>query len=73
MGGDLGDPYLVLHAHRRSGSGRDELSQQVADEASMEQAARHMSRLHETDPDAWNDYLSEGEVWEVRTVEPVEA
>jgi len=51
----------------------DELSREVADAALMEQAARQMSRLHEADPDAWNDYLAEGRQWEERTVEPLDA
>lgn len=51
----------------------DRLSREVADAALMEQAARQMSRLHEADPDAWNDYLAEGREWEERTVEPLDA
>jgi len=51
----------------------DRLSREVADAALMEQAAGQMSRLHEADPDAWDDYLSEGREWEERTGEPLGA
>jgi len=51
----------------------DQLSREVADTALMEQAARQMSQLHETDPDAWEDYLHEGRHWEEETVEPLDA
>lgn len=51
----------------------DQLSRQVADMAMMEQAARQMSQLRETDPDAWNDYLAEGRRWEEGTVERLDA
>jgi hypothetical protein len=47
----------------------DELSRQVADAALMEQAAQQMRQLCETDPQAWNDYLAEGERWEQTTIE----
>lgn len=51
----------------------DQLSREVADMALMEQAARQMSQLHETDPDAWDDYLAEGRSWEEGTAEPLDA
>jgi hypothetical protein len=47
----------------------DELSRQVADATLMEQAAQQMRQLRETDPEAWNDYLAEGEHWEQTTIE----
>lgn len=51
----------------------DQLSRDAADSALMAQAARQMSRLRETDPGAWNDYLTEGRHWEEGTIEPVDA
>ncbi len=51
----------------------DQLSREVADTALMEQAARQMSQLHDSDPGAWNDYLAEGRDWEEGTVEPLGA
>ncbi len=51
----------------------DQLSREAADAARMDQAARQMSNLHETDPDAWNDYVTEGRRWETGTVEPFDA
>ena len=51
----------------------DQLSREVVDMALMEQASRRMSELHETDPDAWADYLAEGRGWEESTVEPLDA
>lgn len=46
-----------------------ELSQQAADDALMTRAAAEMSRLRESDPPQWADYLDEGREWEERTVE----
>ena len=51
----------------------DQLSREVADMALMEQAARQMAQLHETDPEAWADYVAEGRTWEEGTVEPLDA
>ncbi len=51
----------------------DQLSREAADAALMDQAAKQMSRLHETDPDAWNEYLAEGRHWEEGTIEPLDA
>jgi hypothetical protein len=51
----------------------DQLSREVADTALMEQAARQMSQLQGTDPDAWDDYLAEGCRWEGGTAEPLDA
>jgi hypothetical protein len=34
----------------------------------MEQAARQMRQLRETDRPAWNDYLAEGQQWEQATI-----
>lgn len=42
----------------------DDLSLRVVDAALMEKAARQMTRLRDTDPDAWADYLAEGRAWE---------
>lgn len=51
----------------------DQLSREVADTALMEQAARQMSQLREADPEAWNDYLAEGQRWEEGAVERLDA
>jgi hypothetical protein len=51
----------------------DQLSREVVDTALMEQAARQMSQLHDTDSDAWDDYIAEGRLWEQGTVEPLDA
>lgn len=51
----------------------DQLSRDVADTALMEQAARQMSKLSETDPDAWSEYVAEGRHWEEGTDEPLDA
>jgi len=51
----------------------DQLSREVVDMALMEQAARQMSRLQETDPDAWADYVAEGRRWEEGTAEHLDA
>lgn len=51
----------------------DQLSREVADRALMEQAARQMSQLQETDPAAWDEYVAEGRGWEEGTVEPLDA
>lgn len=47
----------------------DELSQRAFDAALMEQAGEQMARMRDTDPEAWADYLREGQEWEERTVE----
>lgn len=51
----------------------EQLSREAADTALMEQAARQMSQLREADPDAWDDYRSEGRHWEEGTIEPLDA
>ena len=51
----------------------EQLSQQVADTALMEQAARQMFQLREADPVAWDAYLAEGRHWEEGTAEPLNA
>lgn len=51
----------------------DELSRDAADAALMEQAGRQMARLRETDPDAWDDYLAEGRVWDEGASERLDA
>jgi hypothetical protein len=51
----------------------DQLSREASDTALMEQAARQMSQLQETDPDAWGDYLAEGRRWEEGAAEPLGA
>jgi len=51
----------------------DQLSREVADATLMEQAALQMAQLHDTDPDAWDDYLAEGLHWEQATIEPLDA
>lgn len=45
----------------------DELSWQAADEALMAQASADLDRLRTSDPDAWRDYIDEGEAWEAAT------
>lgn len=47
----------------------DELSRQVADAALLDQVRSQMSKLCESDPEAWEAYLSEGLTWEEGTVE----
>lgn len=47
----------------------DELSRQAADAALLEQAAAEMTRLRESDPQQWAEYLDEGTAWEEGTVE----
>jgi hypothetical protein len=47
----------------------DDLSRQAADAALMEQSARQMARLRDTDPEAWAEYVDEGRTWEEATVE----
>lgn len=51
----------------------DELSRRAADTALMEQAAQQMTRLRDTDPDGWTDYVAEGRAWEEGTVDRLEA
>lgn len=51
----------------------DQLSREVADMALMEQAARQMSQLQETDPAVWDEYVAEGRGWEEGTVERLDA
>jgi len=51
----------------------EQLSRQVADTALMEQAARQMSQLHEADPDAWDEYLADGQRGEEGAVERLDA
>jgi len=51
----------------------DQLSCQVADAALMEQAARQMRQLREVDPEAWDNYLTEGGQWEEATIERLDA
>lgn len=51
----------------------DELSRQVADVELMEQVGRQMSQLREADPAAWDDYVTEGRIWEEGTVERFDA
>jgi len=51
----------------------DELSRRAADAALMEQVARQMAQLRDTDPDAWADYLDEGRSWEEGTIERLDA
>lgn len=50
----------------------DQLSRQVADATLMEQAAQQMCQLRASDPEAWDDYLAEGQRWEQATIEPVD-
>lgn len=50
----------------------DQLSRQVADATLMDQAADQMRLMRETDPQAWNDYLAEGQRWEQTTIEPLD-
>jgi hypothetical protein len=51
----------------------DDLSRRAADAALMEQAARQMTHLRDTDPDGWADYVAEGRAWEEGTIDPIEA
>jgi len=51
----------------------DQLSRQAADAALMDQAAQQMRQLREADPEAWNDYLAEGDEWEEATTERLDA
>lgn len=51
----------------------EELSNQALDAALMEQASQQMARMRDTDPDAWEDYLSEGSQWEERTSERLDS
>ena len=51
----------------------EQLSRYAADTALMEQAAQQMSHLREADPDAWDDYLTEGRRWEEGTAERLDA
>ena len=51
----------------------EQLSRYAADTALMEQAAQQMSHLREADPDAWDDYLTEGHRWEEGTTERLDA
>jgi len=51
----------------------DDLSRGAEDTAAMEQVGRQMGKLRDTDPDAWDGYLSEGRAWEKRTVEQFDA
>jgi hypothetical protein len=51
----------------------DELSRKVADAAVMEQVAQQMVRLRDADPAGWNEYLEEGQAWDERTVERLDA
>lgn len=51
----------------------DELSREAVDAALMERAGQQMARLRETDPDAWDDYLAEGRVWDEGASDPVDA
>ena len=39
----------------------------------MEQASQQMARMRDTDPGAWEDYLSEGSQWEERTGERLDS
>lgn len=50
----------------------EQLSRQVSDATLMEQAALQQHQLRETDPQAWEDYLAEGEHWEHATIEPLD-
>lgn len=47
----------------------DQLSRAAVDAALMDRAARQQEQLRATDPDAWEDYLAEGRVWDEGTVE----
>jgi len=38
----------------------------------MEQTARQMTDLRDTDPDGWTDYGAEGRAWEEDTVDRLE-
>lgn len=51
----------------------EELSRRALDAALMEKAGQQMAHLRDTDPDAWADYLQEGDEWEERTVERLDA
>lgn len=51
----------------------EELSSQALDAALMEQAGQQMARMRDTDPEAWEDYLSEGGQWEERTGERLDS
>ena len=51
----------------------DDLSRKAEDTAAMEQVAKEMVRLSETDPLGWNEYLDEGRAWEERTGERIDA
>jgi hypothetical protein len=51
----------------------DELSARAVDDALMDQAAEQMRHLRDNDPEAWTDYLREGQSWEEGTVERLDA
>ena len=51
----------------------EHLSRRAADEALMEQAARQMRHLRDTNPASWAEYVQEGTAWEEGTVERIES